>query len=264
MPASSASASAPGGGRTPAHEVRDLLTFLALKRDLFVAEVGAAVADAAEGRLDDEVLSRDEARALLAACAAAAQARARRDHETAAGVAGLCVEQALLAAEAAGAGAVALDLGRTEDAAALERMRNLNAVLLAPGGAALLGKGGGARLDANAGRLDSLREEHARLGAERDALAGEAAALRERGAALQAQCAALLREKGGLAARAPLGAGLALAALPSCRRSSRTAGAPGCSARPARTPRTRRRGRRPRTRRRPARAHRAETGPARG
>ena len=37
------------GERTPAHEVRDLLTFLAVKRDLFVAEVGAAVTEASEG-----------------------------------------------------------------------------------------------------------------------------------------------------------------------------------------------------------------------
>ena len=52
--------------RSPAHEVRDLLTFLALKRDLFVAEVGAAVGERPVGVVG---IPRQGAEALQAAIA---------------------------------------------------------------------------------------------------------------------------------------------------------------------------------------------------
>ena len=140
-------------------EVADLLTFLGVKRDLYVAEVGSVVSEFADERLLDDVFSRDDVAALLAELRASVQARVRRDHDQAAAMAALVAEQLLQGAEAAGcAAALTIDLSRTEDAGALERVRNVSAVLLAPGAAGARG----ARMDATAGRLESLREEAAR------------------------------------------------------------------------------------------------------
>ncbi len=179
----------------PPVQIHELLQFFSVKRDVFVSEIEAIFRDFREERLGDDMYSRDDVESLLSDLREATRDRVRRDQETTATMAGLVLEQILAAAAEAGAGAVSIDLSRTEDAASLERIRALNTVFFAEEGGRA---GGGPRSGA---KLDSLRDEHGRLVAERDRLQEESSALRERQATMQAQCTSLLREKSDLAAR---------------------------------------------------------------
>lgn len=121
------------------------------------------------------------------------QARVGKDLGTTAEMAALVLEQVMAGAEEAGV-ALAVDLSRTEDSAALERVRALDALSLSEGG------GGGGRRHGGP-RLESFRDEHARLLQEKERLGEEAAALRERYAVVQASCAVLTREKSDLSSQ---------------------------------------------------------------
>jgi len=102
--------------------------------------------------------------------------RVKQDLETTANMAGLVLEHTLMEAEDAGAN-IAIDLSRTEDVAALERIHNLNTVFLVDNNtSSTRGK-----------KLDSLRDEHLKLVNERDRLNEENIALRERYNTMQTQ-----------------------------------------------------------------------------
>lgn len=124
---------------------------------------------------------------LLLSCL---QSRARKDLETTADMSALVLEQVVSAADDVGA-AVTIDLSRTEDAASLERIRNLNAVFF---------EGRGKPVGTPA-KLTSLKEQHNAMVADKERLQEEASALRERYQTMQTQCTALLREKGELTAQ---------------------------------------------------------------
>jgi len=170
-------------------QVADFITFYSLKRDLFAAEVGSTINDFGEERVTEDIYSRDDVLSMLQDLQQLATARVKRDHDTAAGMTGILLEQVLLAAEAAGCGTISIDLSRTEDANSIERMKNINSVMHAP--AARVAP----RLDANAGRLESLREEQSRIREEHERLVDELKSMRERNISLQQQTATLLKEK---------------------------------------------------------------------
>lgn len=172
-------------------QLADFITFYSVKRDLFAAEVGSTINDFGEERVTEDIYSRDDVLSMLQDLQQLATARVKRDHDTAAGMTGILLEQVLLAAEAAGCGAISIDLSRTEDASSIERMKNINSVMHAPSG----GRLGAPRLDANAGRLESLREEQSRLREEHEQVVNELKSMRERNISLQQQTATLLKEK---------------------------------------------------------------------
>lgn len=172
-------------------QLADFITFYSVKRDLFAAEVGSTINDFGEERVTEDIYSRDDVLSMLQDLQQLATARVKRDHDTAAGMTGILLEQVLLVAEAAGCGAISIDLSRTEDASSIERMKNINSVMHAPSG----GRLGAPRLDANAGRLESLREEQSRLREEHEQVVNELKSMRERNISLQQQTATLLKEK---------------------------------------------------------------------
>jgi leucine zipper transcription factor-like protein 1 len=172
-------------------QLADFITFYSVKRDLFAAEVSSTFNDFGEERVTEDIYSRDDVLSMLQDLQQIATARVKRDHDTAAGMSGILLEQVLMAAEAAGCGTISIDLSRTEDANSIERMKNINTIMHAPSSARL----GAPRLDANAGRLESLREEQSRLREEHEQVVNELKSMRERNVMLQQQTAALLKEK---------------------------------------------------------------------
>jgi hypothetical protein len=103
--------------------------------------------------------------------------RVEQDLATTANMAGLVLEHTLMEAEDSGAN-IAIDLSRTEDVAALERIHNLNTVLLADTSSSS---------SRPTKKLESLRDEHLKLVNERDRLQEENTALRERYTTMQTQ-----------------------------------------------------------------------------
>lgn len=89
---------------------------------------------------------------------------------------------------------LSVEMARTEDEGALARVRDLNTALIADADIKKRGPGAG-------GKLDSIRDEHARLIADNQRMADEARALRERYGAMEAQASAASRQSAELSGR---------------------------------------------------------------
>jgi len=174
-------------------QIGEFLRFFDVKRDLYVSEVAHAFSDLREARLFEDMYSKDDVEEIFGQLLAAVKETVRRDLETNTTMAALVLEQTLAAAEEAGVH-VGIDMGRTEDAASMARVRELSAGIGALADVDLKRK--------NVVKLESMRDEHNRLVADNSRLAEEAAALRERYEAMQAACSTLTREKSEVAARA--------------------------------------------------------------
>lgn len=109
-----------------------------------------------------------------------------------AAVSALVLEGVFASAEERGV-PLAIEMARTEDEGALARIRDLNTALIADADLKKRGPTGG--------KLESIRDEHARLIADNTRMADEARALRERYSAMEAQASAASRQSAELSGR---------------------------------------------------------------
>ena len=116
--------------------------------------------------------------------------RVRRDLESQTNMSALVLEGVFASADERGV-PLAVEMARTEDEHALSRIRELNTALIAD---ADLKKRTGAK-------LESMRDEHARLVADNQRMADEAKALRERYSTMEAQASAASRQSAELSGR---------------------------------------------------------------
>ena len=119
--------------------------------------------------------------------------RVRRDLESQTNMSALVLEGVFASAADHGV-PLSVEMARTEDEGALARIRDLNSALIADADLKKRGPGAG-------GKLDSIRDEHARLLADNQRMSDEARALRERYSAMEAQASAASRQSAELSGR---------------------------------------------------------------
>lgn len=190
-------------------QLKEFMQFFDTKRELYVSEVDATIKDVKEARLFDDMYSKDDVEDMFRDLQSSVTARVGRDLDSIIAMAALVLEQVFHNAEDAGV-PLAIDTSRSEDASSLRRMADLK---------------GGLSLDSDMRRkggvkLDSLRDEHARLVGENARLGEEAKALRERVHALSGEASSTAREKAEAVARCT-----ALAAEVEALKSGASAGA---------------------------------------
>lgn len=173
-------------------QIKEFLRFFDVKRGLYVTEVEALFNDAKEARLFDDVYSKSDVVEMMGDLLSQIKERVSRDLEAQTNMSALVLEHVFASAEDHGV-PLHVEMSRTEDEGALARIRDLNAVFIAD--ADLKKKGAGAK-------LESIRDEHARLIADNQRMADENRALRERYAAMETQAAAARREGADVSAKA--------------------------------------------------------------
>ncbi|KAA0161526.1 hypothetical protein FNF31_03809 [Cafeteria roenbergensis] len=105
-------------------QLRDFLKFFATKREVFDTEIAGQFRDVEAARLGDAMYSIDDVRSILEDAKEGVKETALRELEKHANMAGLVLEQ-VFAASIIGGLELNIDLSRTEDAAALERVGKL-------------------------------------------------------------------------------------------------------------------------------------------
>jgi leucine zipper transcription factor-like protein 1 len=171
-------------------QIHDFVKFFAVKREVYAREVDAIFRDFGDDRLLDEMYSKDDITGLLTDLQALIKARVSKDLGTTADMAALVLEQVMATAEESGV-ALAVDLARTEDLAALDRVR-----------AEASGGGASGHADRRPGaRLASIRDEHSKVMAERSSALEEVGTLRAAAEVASRTLAALTKANEALEGR---------------------------------------------------------------
>lgn len=196
--ASSISIAIMASASTPPAQLAAFLSFFDNKRDLYLSELNHAFKDMHEARLFEDIYSKDDVESILSELQQQISSGIKRDLDSAIAMSALVLEQVLSSAADDHNITLTIDLAKTEDSAALARVREI----AASAGGSSIGSAADADLRRkNVVNLTSLRDEHNKLVADNLRLTEEAAALKERYEAMQMQATALTQSKAQLAAK---------------------------------------------------------------
>lgn len=168
--------------------VAKFLKFFDSKRAMYVSEVDGIFGEFKESQLMEDMYSRDDVEVLLDQLCIDMKADIEKDQKTTARMAAVVVRQLLHAAEDAGV-AIEYDVTKAEDERLVAEMARLR----------MEDDRKEAERSNKAVKLDSIRDEHAKLVAENERLKTENAQLRDRTASVMNQASSAQKARSSLA-----------------------------------------------------------------
>lgn len=167
-----------------AEQLKAYLSFFNTKRDLITAEIASVFNDVQETRLLDDMYSKEEVLSAFDALLVDVKDTVRREHEKSIKMSAVVVEQLINLGAASGV-ELSVDMSKAEDEGAIARLGTTPSGALSPE----------ADLKRKAAvKLDSIRDEHARIVEEAQRLKEENATLRERYQQMQTRATSAVKE----------------------------------------------------------------------